>query len=637
MADRRLTMSVFAQKDAAATIDDDQAAVTTFLRATLRGRLFSALTLTGTQASSAAGQLGGLGLDGVAKEIDGLKSAMDARTLDELSNMMADTILTRFDLAKLQLLGAGLELRHPASKGLEGRPLVPELGGVLRRMREAAAAQAKAANATSAMIGFFAAKPYIQAANMGRAAGDRYAIERPADVPDYLVREYLGSGEPAQRDKAQLVFDDLGLELMDRDRVAMATNAVGAAMLQDALNEATSGESLNDRMVKFIRDASAKLQKAKLPVPTPVNAPEPPAPPDFGPPRVVDTVAGVPGNLVLPEPGPAGPAKGAAIGKPLGLALDPSAPLPVLYVSEGNTGAIACLTFDANGVATITTLPGRGPDRIGSMVHDGKGHLYVAAYATNTITQISTLPGDLGKATSIAGSTKGFRDGPGATAQFDGLQGIAIEPGSGDLIVPDLSNARYRRIHLADPSHPVSTYSGTGSSHVVEGPLAPDTGNPPGGTVDAPRHPGAMYGYPCDIAFDAKGGAFLADFGFVRYVADPIGPASRTRLVAGGGAFTDADSFYAAGAVPSTMASDADPRGGLVLVDHNTARVRLVTLDGWVHLIAGGGPSDASSGGYADGPGPSARFNDPEDVAVWKDGTIFISDSGNGLIRRIKP
>jgi len=59
-----------------------------------------------------------------------------------------------------------------------------------------------------------------------------------------------------------------------------------------------------------------------------------------------------------------------------------------------------------------------------------------------------------------------------------------------------------------------------------------------------------------------------------------------------------------------------------------------------VHLFAGkamaGSTSPQGTGGYRDGAVDVALFNRPSGVAVAKDGTVYIADSLNRLIRKIR-
>ena len=74
-----------------------------------------------------------------------------------------------------------------------------------------------------------------------------------------------------------------------------------------------------------------------------------------------------------------------------------------------------------------------------------------------------------------------------------------------------------------------------------------------------------------------------------------------------------------------------DDAGNLFIADRTNHRIRMVDrATGVISTIAGSG-----SPGYADGPGASAQFSAPNDVAVDFFGNIFVSDTGNHRVRRI--
>src|SRR5581483_9146444 len=52
--------------------------------------------------------------------------------------------------------------------------------------------------------------------------------------------------------------------------------------------------------------------------------------------------------------------------------------------------------------------------------------------------------------------------------------------------------------------------------------------------------------------------------------------------------------------------------------------------------ISSSGPTGQDRiGGYVDGPVSVAKFNHPSGIAVARDGTVFVADSGNRVIRKI--
>jgi sugar lactone lactonase YvrE len=77
------------------------------------------------------------------------------------------------------------------------------------------------------------------------------------------------------------------------------------------------------------------------------------------------------------------------------------------------------------------------------------------------------------------------------------------------------------------------------------------------------------------------------------------------------------------------------PGGVLYVADSRNHRIRAVSPDGRVTTVAGGGEPDGA-GGKAEGPALSARFSYPSGVAAAPDGTLYISDSGNHRICRLR-
>jgi len=77
---------------------------------------------------------------------------------------------------------------------------------------------------------------------------------------------------------------------------------------------------------------------------------------------------------------------------------------------------------------------------------------------------------------------------------------------------------------------------------------------------------------------------------------------------------------------------DFMPDGNIVLVELVGNRVAHIDQDGKVTSYAGTGQK-----GRADGPAGKATFNGPHNLAVAKDGTIYVADTFNGLIRKIDP
>lgn len=75
-----------------------------------------------------------------------------------------------------------------------------------------------------------------------------------------------------------------------------------------------------------------------------------------------------------------------------------------------------------------------------------------------------------------------------------------------------------------------------------------------------------------------------------------------------------------------------DPDGNLILADSNNNRIRRVDGDGVITTIAGTGDAGASGDGSD---AVDAKLNNPVDVEVAADGTIYFTDTYNSCIRKI--
>jgi sugar lactone lactonase YvrE len=85
---------------------------------------------------------------------------------------------------------------------------------------------------------------------------------------------------------------------------------------------------------------------------------------------------------------------------------------------------------------------------------------------------------------------------------------------------------------------------------------------------------------------------------------------------------------------PSGVA--ADRTGSLFVADARNHRIRRITPAGEVTTVAGSGSTGDTQGGFADGPVQRSRFRCPAGVAVAADGTLYVADTGNHCIRRIR-
>lgn len=133
---------------------------------------------------------------------------------------------------------------------------------------------------------------------------------------------------------------------------------------------------------------------------------------------------------------------------------------------------------------------------------------------------------------------------------------------------------------------------------------------------------------PVGVVADASGNLFVSDMDdHTIWKVDATG--HRTLLAGGSGlpGSSDAQGSLARFNTPGGLALDAT--GNLLVADTGNHTIRRVAMDGTVTTLAG----SAGNPGSADGTGAAARFNAPNSLAVTTSGAVYISDSLNHTIR----
>ena len=88
---------------------------------------------------------------------------------------------------------------------------------------------------------------------------------------------------------------------------------------------------------------------------------------------------------------------------------------------------------------------------------------------------------------------------------------------------------------------------------------------------------------------------------------------------------------------PGALALALD--GGIYLLESDYHRVRRLSPDGQLTVVAGNNTAARKKPGYSGDGGPAikAELNFPSGLAVAPDGTLYIADQGNHCIRRVSP
>jgi sugar lactone lactonase YvrE len=140
----------------------------------------------------------------------------------------------------------------------------------------------------------------------------------------------------------------------------------------------------------------------------------------------------------------------------------------------------------------------------------------------------------------------------------------------------------------------------------------------------------ARFNLPTGIVVDSAGYLYVADISnhTIRKIS-PSGMVMTLAGMAGSAGSSDGTGSGARFMLPQNLALDS--AGNVYVADAGNHVIRRITPSGTVTTIAG----VAGAAGSADGAGAAARFFLPSDLAVSADGTIYVADTENHVIRKI--
>ena len=248
------------------------------------------------------------------------------------------------------------------------------------------------------------------------------------------------------------------------------------------------------------------------------------------------------------------------------------------------------------------------------VLQDVDGDLLVADTGNHTIRRIDPA----GQVTTLAGKEgeAGTDDGVGAAARFNAPMGLALDPGTGDLLVADSGNHTIRRV---TPGGEVTTLAGSAG---VSG-------------SDNGLGAAARFDRPTGLAAASGAGAvlYVADTGNATIRKVVIDTGEVTTLAGAAGETGTQDGVDARFRAPAGLAWRQDT-GQLYVADAGSNSIRKVDPgDGSVLTVAG---DPAGGAGTVDGNGTDARFDDPRGL-VLDDANrlLYVADTGNSTLRRI--
>jgi uncharacterized protein (TIGR03437 family) len=328
---------------------------------------------------------------------------------------------------------------------------------------------------------------------------------------------------------------------------------------------------------------------------------------------IINTIAG---NGTVGSSGDNGLALSASLGYPNGIAIDGQGRVLVADTLNGRIrrfipgGAISTIAgtlpgFSGDGsFATSAAL--NGPQGVAV---DSKGVIYVSDFGNQRIRAISTT----GMITTIAGSIAGFAgdNGTSFNALLNGPQLLATDL-QGNLYIADTLNSRIRMI---TPARTISTVAGSGHTGANSGPAI-----------------SAVLSSPTGVAMDSTGNLYVADTD--NNLVRKIDTAGKMTIIAGTGIYGySGDGGIATSAQlerPQGLAVDSI--GNVYVTDGDSNTVRMITPGGTITKVAGAGMAWGDGG-----PALDSRLNFPHGIAVDAKGVIYIADTANNRVRRITP
>jgi sugar lactone lactonase YvrE len=336
--------------------------------------------------------------------------------------------------------------------------------------------------------------------------------------------------------------------------------------------------------------------------------------------------------------GDGGPAIQAQFNSPEGIAVDGQGNV---YVADTGNNLVRIITTDGNiniyagnapyGVPTPGWTGDNGPavgaelDLPVGLALDASGNLYIADSANNAIREVTPT----GTITTIAGlgpTAPGFAgdNGLAITANLWGPLDVTVDK-SNNVYIADTNNANVRQI-LASTGY-INTIAG--STAIVSGAVQLEFGYAgDGGTAITAELAG-----PAGLALDASGNLYIATYADNRIRIVKTNGIIETFAGNSGVGFSGDGGPALKAAIPGPRGIFMDPSSNLYIADRWNNRIRKIS-SGMINTIAGSGQTNF---GGDNGPATEAQLNTPGGVAVAPNGNLYISDTLNNRIRMVAP
>ena len=314
---------------------------------------------------------------------------------------------------------------------------------------------------------------------------------------------------------------------------------------------------------------------------------------------------------------------------------------PTVFVGNGSQGY-----SDGQGTGCAFNQPKQ-------LAIDSANNLYLADSGNNMVRMITPA----GAVTTVVGNQSGgFVDGLKAVARFNYPWGVAIDSG-GNLYIGDSNNNRIRKLALImPPSAPAvrlisrdsigATITWTGGTSLVPTVYSysinggtrvalPTTITRPPVTIPMPSG-GATFNVSLIASNDAGSTPSVPAGQASGTLSVTTAPTMRSSAYTFVGIRGNAGSVNGVGTVASLnnpYGVTMDTSGNAYIADTNNHCIRRVTPYGLTTTFAGM-PTVA---GYVDNTLTTAQFRNPRDITLDSAGNMYVTDTGNNVIRKISP
>jgi sugar lactone lactonase YvrE len=151
-----------------------------------------------------------------------------------------------------------------------------------------------------------------------------------------------------------------------------------------------------------------------------------------------------------------------------------------------------------------------------------------------------------------------------------------------------------------------------------------------GTTVSDTSSSALLFSSPSDVAIDASGNLYVADYG--NNMIRKITPGGALSVLAGNGGAGAVDGTGTAATFNGPTGIAVDASGNVYVADYHNNLVRKITPSGVVTTLAGtvANPADTTSSVLS-------VFSGPSGVAVDVSGNVYVADSGDNQIKLVSP